>query len=621
MTKRIMILLFGVVWLLTTGQAVAQEAPTPRKLPRVPVSQQYLNLHKEPLLVSRNVSGLMTIIDSENLKMGGINLRFFGIVPPQLSANYGPQARALLDALTAGSSLDCQIRDRDHEGHFLATCLTANKVDPALELLKQGLAVAARGSLAGTELAAPYMLAEQGAQADKKGLWSTTPVFANTSVAAPPNKDNSSPSLGTVQPLAESKKDIALSSKGSENTNTNTTPLAASESGVKNVAKSSSGNTNFFGHYQLLLTGLVMLLTALSISSVLVIQRRMERRDEMKAIAAALRGELMAARALCQGRLKAIVTEMDDKATAWPRIRSTLYQAYVGRIGWLGADLARQVVSLYGQSSDYAAYYQSSDDMYGGSMPKRHALQILVHHIEEVLPKLALIEQTGERLKIKSVVSSQPKPPVSSPPVLNNSPRPMASLAAPPDLHKADTKADTVVSLLPPLPLSPIEEKIVPKVVSTSRAEKTPDAVVDKSEVNTKDERNTPSTVVLEKLDHKENIQEPLNEVLANLARLSDTASPSEKKVLTIDPSLVEEKGSEKETSTGVPLWSAMRKFARDHLPEKASPSSEFSLMDEAMPDYVALIEEDMSHFSFSENDDDLDEDTHSEPLGHLGHR
>ena len=127
-----------------------------------------------------------------------------------------------------------------------------------------------------------------------------------------------------------------------------------------------------------------------------VAERRRDRRDEMKAIAAALRGELLAARAVCQARLKTWA-ESESKSAAWPRIRSTLYQAYVGRIGSLGAMLARQIASIYGQAVDYAAYYNSasSEGLRPEGVSKRQALQTLVQHIEEVLPKLAAIEQTG----------------------------------------------------------------------------------------------------------------------------------------------------------------------------------------------------------------------------------
>ena len=116
-------------------------------------------------------------------------------------------------------------------------------------------------------------------------------------------------------------------------------------------------STGFFERYQILIAGFLMLATALSIIGALWAQKRRDRLDEIKAVAAALRGELMAARGVCFGRIKSITTDAEDSAATWPRIRATLYQAYVGRLGLLGAELARQISSIYGQSSDYAALY------------------------------------------------------------------------------------------------------------------------------------------------------------------------------------------------------------------------------------------------------------------------
>jgi hypothetical protein len=160
-------------------------------------------------------------------------------------------------------------------------------------------------------------------------------------------------------------------------------------------------SVGFFARYQILVTGLLMLATALGITAVIFHQRRQEKRDEMKAVAAALRGELTAARGVCVTRIKAISNEAEDNAVTWPRIRATLYQAYIGRLGWLGADLARQIASIYGQASDYASYYGEAEAK-TATMPKKQALQNLVSHIEEVLPRLGQIEQTGRKVAFTS---------------------------------------------------------------------------------------------------------------------------------------------------------------------------------------------------------------------------
>ncbi|MDE2029519.1 MAG: hypothetical protein KGI97_03035, partial [Alphaproteobacteria bacterium] len=160
----------------------------------------------------------------------------------------------------------------------------------------------------------------------------------------------------------------------------------------------ANSGQGFFARYQILIAGLLMLGTALSIIAALWTRRRRDKRDETKATAAALRGELMAARGICIGRIRSIATEEEDRAANWPRIRATLYGAYVGRLGLLGAELARQVASIYGQASDYASLYNPSNtagSAASAGTPKKQALETLVRHIDEVLPKLAAIELTG----------------------------------------------------------------------------------------------------------------------------------------------------------------------------------------------------------------------------------
>jgi hypothetical protein len=355
------------------------------------------------------VLGDMAVIDSEKLHIGDIDVRLFGVVPPQLSASFGPQARATLDKLVTGQPVSCLVRDRDQAGRFLATCRTAGNADLAMELLRRGLAVTARGSLTSTDLAQPYMAAEQAAQTQKIGLWSgvtPAPVAVPAPVAAPVVAPQPAPqSQATVvpppapptAPVVDTKKEAAMAK--ADEAKMTPAPLAASslEPPSDETLAVPDAPDSFFARYQILITGLIMLVTALSILGVISSQRRHEKRDEMKAIAAALRGELTAARGVCLARLKSVVNEGEDKAMTWPRLRSTLYQAYIGRLGWLGADLARQIASIYGQASDYAAYYSSDDETKVETTPKRQALQTLVQHIEEVLPRLMHIEQTGRK--------------------------------------------------------------------------------------------------------------------------------------------------------------------------------------------------------------------------------
>lgn len=427
---------FAAAFLLFAVSAFAQEAPPPHKSPRVPVHRQTV---VEPKVPPRDLEGLAAIIDGEHLRIEDTDLRLFGIVPPQLSASFGPQARSALDTLVGGRPVSCHIRDRDQAGHFLATCRVAGTDnDLALELLRRGLAATARGSLEPTELAAPYETAEDSAQKQKLGLWSAPqPAAVSLTAVAPkpesaaqnpampplPRAETILPPVPPVELKKEEKppeKKTASPEKLAPNATdldlVNQTEAALPPGSVLPLPEESLANgPGFFARYQLLIAGLLMLATALSIIGAVEYQRRVEKRDEMKAIAAALRGELLAARAVCQARIKTW-SEADDRNAAWPRIRSTLYQAYAGKLGFLGATLARQIASIYGQASDYAAYYGPNPAPQAEAPPPRkQALQTLARHIEEVLPRLAYIEETGVR---PGEQRSAPPPALSAAPVM-----------------------------------------------------------------------------------------------------------------------------------------------------------------------------------------------------------
>ncbi len=455
--------LAAVAALLASFAAAAQEAPAPRKSPRTPVEGQALANAQVTLPPSHDVNGAATIIDGEKLRIDNIELRLFGVVPPQLSASYGPQARGLLDELSAGQTVSCHIRDRDHDGRFLATC-RAGSNDLAFELIKRGLAVTARGSLGPTELAAPYEAAEQTAEMEKLGLWSTmqpstmapspaasAPVKAEAAAPLPPNlpasKKEEKPVAAANPPSAAPV--VAASMPAPEKIATSVASNAPPQAvAVAAPPAANSDAAGFVARYQLIITTLLMFATALGVSIALGLQRWRDRRDERKAIAAALRGELLAARAVCLARLKTW-SDMDEKTAAWPRIRATLYQAYVGRLGQMGATLARQVASIYGQASDYAVYYNASG-AHGEFAGKRAALETLMQHIEEVLPKLALIEQTGALPKEDTTlkpVPQMPEPPAPPeekilPPSLAMTP---ALTPAPSAVVSAPASAETAV--------------------------------------------------------------------------------------------------------------------------------------------------------------------------------
>lgn len=401
----------------STARPVVDDAPLPKRAPRIPVSAQKLEGSTDkPLSTlakktatkvaeaskpvadpkpeeSKIVEGQATAIDTERLHIGDTDIRLFGVVPPQLSASYGPQARAWLDQLIQGETVTCRLRDQD--ARIAATCGTAKAPDLALALLQQGLAVVARGSVRGTELAETYAQAEDQAQKQKVGLWSVVPVSAAvtilpvgqglTKTAAPPATEvkpvpENPPAKVPAETRRVTKEEAPVVASGD-------TPVAEASIGAEPPA--SEAQEGFWGSavaFSLLAAIFVLL-------GVQAWQRFTGQRDERRTLAAALRGELMAARTICQTRADALA-KAEDKHAVWPRIRTMVFQAHVGRIGHLGAELARKTASIYGQTADYGAFYQNRPDAAG----MRQTLLTLVRHITEVVVCLEQIEQTGRLL-------------------------------------------------------------------------------------------------------------------------------------------------------------------------------------------------------------------------------
>lgn len=430
--------------MILMGEAAqAQYAPTPKSAPRTPVRRELISGKEAPgLPASRVLEGKATFMDAERLKIGDFEMRLFGVVPPQMGASYGPQARALVDALAQGD-ISCRIHDRARDGQYMAVCKNGNGVDFGLELLRRGLAATARGTLQSSDLGPAYLAAEQAAQLQRMGIWSATlpsalsdklikeaaakveaakaEAVAKAEAEAEAKikeaaakaeaaqkaieladkatiSDIAIPAGLLVDPAAEAKvppakpetKPLEIGPTAADVQAVLSAPAPAATAELAAAAESKG----FFERYQLLTTGLLGLLAALSITGGVLYRHARDRREDLRALAAALRGELMAARSICLARLAKMTHEPDEKNVTWPRLRTLVFQAYVGRLGHLGADLARQISSIYGQASDYAAYYvgaESRPDL----ASKKQALQTLVHHIEEVMPRLTQVEREG----------------------------------------------------------------------------------------------------------------------------------------------------------------------------------------------------------------------------------
>ncbi len=572
MKKLVFVILIA---LALATDALAQEAPVPRNAPRVAVNRASLARNDATVPPSRDIQGAALIIDGEKLRVGDSDLRLFGIVPPQLSASFGPQARSTLDEVAAGQPVSCHIRDRDHDGRLLATCHSSGGSDLAYELLRRGLAVSARGSLADTELAQPYIAAEQAAQSQRLGLWSVAtpapvpasaiPVVIPAATSAAPAAPASTASSVVVTNAAAAEavnkpanaapaQPVAANPK-TETPKTESKPVAVAAVSVPvathviprevsdDQAVAAGDGTSvaaagFFASYQILIGGFLMMMTALGVLLTLGFQQRRDKQEEMRALAAALRGELMAARAVCLTRLKAIANDSDDKDIAWPRLRSTLYQAYVSQIGWLGAQLARQIASIYGQATDYAAFYSSADEAQIAQSPKRQALQNLIGYIEAVLPRLASIEETGQR----------PSPGVSG------------------------TSQRAVQSPTQPMP-------------PATRQNASSGAVVDPPS------QDEPSITF-----SKSTLSIPFG---AGKAGESAGATTVTETVVTQTTTIGA--SADQDRPVGA-LWDTLRRFAQAHLAGETADHPH----DEVMSDYTTLIEQDIANLESSDEMDDL---------------
>ncbi len=547
--------------LLLSGQAFAQEAPTPHRAPRQPVSQ--LAIHTNAAPVARDIQGAAMIIDGEKLRVGDMDMRLFGIVPPQLSASFGPQARAALDALVAGQNVSCHIRDRDHDGRLLATCHATSGSDLALELLRHGLAVSARGSLSDTDIGPSYMDAEQAAQNQHLGLWSVVIPSPSPGMTAEASKmAEKTPAVSVPAPTPPppptpvvttskdevKKEDVKKDDKTSKPevqvqsaaaSHTVMPPVISHDVEMPVAMQNPNEAAGFFARYQILIAGCLMLITALGVLGALAVQKRRERLDDMKALAAALRGELLAARAVCLTRLKAITSEDDDRAATWPRLRSTLYQAYVGRIGALGAEMARQIASIYGQASDYAAFYSAADDVQILQTPKRQALHNLVGYIETVLPRLQKVEETGRR------------PPLTKGPT-------QITLSHVQSVPFHTAPKETIVQLPP--------QK---DIVAASEGDKNGAASSESKTTTVTDDKELPTAQAIE---------------FQTVAPLTQTTN---------------ENGGYSQVPGA--LWDSLRRFARGQFTHQTDEDAH-----QPMTDYAALIEQDIANMSLNDSEEDM---------------
>ncbi|MBU7579266.1 MAG: thermonuclease family protein [Porphyrobacter sp.] len=119
------------------------------------------------------IEGPAEVIDGDSLKVGGTEVRLFGVDAPEYAQTCfsngtpvpcGKMAKEALEGLIDGARLVCLPQDTDVHGRTVARCQTAG-VDIGAALVTSGWATAF------TRYSADYVAAEARARAARAGIW------------------------------------------------------------------------------------------------------------------------------------------------------------------------------------------------------------------------------------------------------------------------------------------------------------------------------------------------------------------------------------------------------------------------------------------------------------------
>ena len=355
-----------------------EDMPAPNRAPRTPVESSKLNGGAD---VPAEMAGVGQALDGQTIRLHDsahdLTVRLLGVVAPPLTTGDGATARATLDQLLHGQTLDCQRRDRAGDGTLVMSCTYNGGKDLSEALLFTGTALFTRGSGVDADLAVRYRAAEETAQMRRLGLWHNA-IVQTPAVAAP------------AVATAVAAKESAPVAKAA--------PVSIAASAAAAPIETGSG---FAMAAWLQTLGLLAALFGM----LLYLDTRHTRRTRLEhdldttrdrqVLAAALTGELAAARDICEARAAQIASGGEAK---WPRLRTYIFQAHAEQIGLLGAVLARQIASIYGQMSDYGAGTRGgmSDAELQTPAAMTRALTRLCGYVEITLEGLAEVEHHGQ---------------------------------------------------------------------------------------------------------------------------------------------------------------------------------------------------------------------------------
>ncbi|MGE3769512.1 MAG: thermonuclease family protein [Bdellovibrionales bacterium] len=300
---------------------------------------------------SRDMTGSAQALDGASLRLGNTELRLAGLIVAPVTTPDGITARTALDRLIEGQSLNCVRRDRERDGRLLVSCTRGDGSDVAAEMLRNGAALYSRSATLPDATVASYRVAEGEAQYNKRGLWASV-----KSPAAPPPVVTAQPAPVKVAPLPAAPAAAAAKEQAPPPANDNVPAKAAvaTVSGYTAPAPTESGsNVGTF-----VMAGVLIGIMLLGLALFDFLQRRriryeseLEIQQNRQIVAAAIAGELAAARDVCDTRLQ---TMAGGGEARWPRLRSYVYQSHVDKIGLMGPYLARQIATIYGQMADFA---------------------------------------------------------------------------------------------------------------------------------------------------------------------------------------------------------------------------------------------------------------------------
>ena len=123
-------------------------------------------------LAYEEITGRVTaVIDGATVEVAGndkqvYKIRLTGIDSPELTQEYGSEAREFLEKLALEKDVQVKITGKDRWGRYLGEMMIDGKTDPRIELLKRGLAWTSEKS--------PLPALEEyrvKAQQKGKGLW------------------------------------------------------------------------------------------------------------------------------------------------------------------------------------------------------------------------------------------------------------------------------------------------------------------------------------------------------------------------------------------------------------------------------------------------------------------